>query len=699
MQLQGNCKVSAELTKPKESRNGHFCLIFEKTQTISETDHLHNATSAQMSWQYHPQPSGNPADGTNVQAQSMDRSVTPLLPEFMDPTLCYVPNSYPSTAYYYGYDASGNEWEDYARYVSPDGVDMAGVYGDNGSLVYHHGYGYAPYSPYSPATSPVPSLGHDGQVYGSQQYHYPYYQPLPPTSTSNSTPASLPKGEITTSAAAADQASPAFQNSSLNANGSYGLGTLPGGVASGYQDPRLGFDGVRSPIPWIDGSMFTDGQVRPVSSNSYTPPFSNGYAAPSSKNQNLHPHLMGLHNPRPSAGMNTTNGYMNRMYPNKYYGQYANTFNSSMGFGPNRYDSRTTGRGWMTVDNRFKPRGRGNSFYAYGNENLDGLNELNRGPRGKGSKNQKGLTPVALAVKGQNTPLSVTKDAEKDKPSLIPDREQYNHSDFPVTYVDTKFFIIKSYSEDDVHKSIKYNVWASTPNGNKKLDAAYQEAQQNSGGCPVFLFFSVNTSGQFVGVAEMVGPVDFNKNVDYWQQDKWIGCFPVKWHIVKDVPNSLLKHITLENNENKPVTNSRDTQEVKMEQGLLVLKIFKDHISKQCILDDFDFYEDRQKRIQEKKAKQQLFQKQVWEGKATEEKIRENLKADVKSQKPSEVSAGLNKENLQAAAQTTSTEVKLTENISITKSGDDVKGAKPVITLSEKKPAAKEIADRVANGC
>ena len=60
----------------------------------------------------------------------------------------------------------------------------------------------------------------------------------------------------------------------------------------------------------------------------------------------------------------------------------------------------------------------------------------------------------------------------------------------------------------------------------------------------------------------MVGPVDFQKNLEYWQQDKWNGCFPVKWHIVKDVPNSLLKHIILENNENKPVTNSRDTQEV-----------------------------------------------------------------------------------------------------------------------------------------
>ena len=72
----------------------------------------------------------------------------------------------------------------------------------------------------------------------------------------------------------------------------------------------------------------------------------------------------------------------------------------------------------------------------------------------------------------------------------------------------------------------------------------------------------MNASGQFVGVAEMIGAVDFNKTMEYWQQDKWIGCFPVKWRIIKDVPNSLLRHITLANNENKPVTNSRDTQEV-----------------------------------------------------------------------------------------------------------------------------------------
>jgi hypothetical protein len=60
----------------------------------------------------------------------------------------------------------------------------------------------------------------------------------------------------------------------------------------------------------------------------------------------------------------------------------------------------------------------------------------------------------------------------------------------------------------------------------------------------------------------MIGPVDLHRDMDFWQQDKWSGSFLVKWHIIKDIPNSSFRHIILENNENKPVTNSRDTQEV-----------------------------------------------------------------------------------------------------------------------------------------
>lgn len=51
--------------------------------------------------------------------------------------------------------------------------------------------------------------------------------------------------------------------------------------------------------------------------------------------------------------------------------------------------------------------------------------------------------------------------------------------------------------------------------------------------------------------------------------------------------------------------------QVKLEQGVKIIKIFKDHSSKACILDDFGFYEARQKSILEKKAKQQQFQKQA----------------------------------------------------------------------------------------
>ena len=74
--------------------------------------------------------------------------------------------------------------------------------------------------------------------------------------------------------------------------------------------------------------------------------------------------------------------------------------------------------------------------------------------------------------------------------------------------------------------------------------------------------FQVNGSGGFCGVAEMVGPVDFSKSMGFWQQDKWTGSFSVRWHIIKDIPNAQLRHIILENNDNKPVTNSRDTQDV-----------------------------------------------------------------------------------------------------------------------------------------
>ncbi|XP_063064339.1 YTH domain-containing family protein 1 isoform X1 [Engraulis encrasicolus] len=167
----------------------------------------------------------------------------------------------------------------------------------------------------------------------------------------------------------------------------------------------------------------------------------------------------------------------------------------------------------------------------------------------------------------------------------------YNPKEFDWNLKTGRVFIIKSYSEDDIHRSIKYSIWCSTEHGNKRLDSAFRA--MNAKG-PVYLLFSVNGSGHFCGVAEMRSPVDYGTSAGVWAQDKWKGKFDVDWLFVKDVPNSQLRHIRLENNDNKPVTNSRDTQEVPLEKAKQVLKIIATYKHTTSIFDDFSHYEKRQ---------------------------------------------------------------------------------------------------------
>ena len=179
----------------------------------------------------------------------------------------------------------------------------------------------------------------------------------------------------------------------------------------------------------------------------------------------------------------------------------------------------------------------------------------------------------------------------------------YNPKSFDLSPKNARYFVIKSFSEDDIHRSIKYEIWCSTDHGNKRLDAAFK-AQNGIG--PMFLFFSVNGSGHFCGMAEMLSSVDYsNTGSTVWVQDKFKGQFKVKWIYVKDVPNTQLRHIRLENNENKPVTNSRDTQEVPPEKGKMVLKILHGFKHTTSLFDDFVHYEKKQEEEDIKKKQHQ----------------------------------------------------------------------------------------------
>ncbi|CAM0957619.1 unnamed protein product [Alopecurus aequalis] len=209
-------------------------------------------------------------------------------------------------------------------------------------------------------------------------------------------------------------------------------------------------------------------------------------------------------------------------------------------------------------------------------------------------KKPRGSMSPEIVVKSFTSKLHVGDPQGK----IIIRTDQYNRDDFQLVHPNAKFFVIKSYSEANVHKSIKYGVWSSSLHGNRRLDSAFRDAQliaaSSSSLCPVFLFFSVTESSHFCGVAEMVGPVDFHKDMDFWSKHKWSGSFPVRWHIIKNIPNAALQQVLLQNNEDLPVTVSRDTQEIHYGPGTCMLKIFKSTRANECLLDHFTMYEEEE---------------------------------------------------------------------------------------------------------
>ncbi|KAI3759843.1 hypothetical protein L6452_07944 [Arctium lappa] len=498
------------------------------------------------------------------------------------------------TMYYKGFENASGKWDEYSPFINTETLDTAGsptMYTDN-SLVFHTGYGYnsqMPYGPYSPVTTPLPSVGGDAQLYSTQQYTFPgspYYQhPGPPTLPyiTSPTPVSQPELNSLVSSEHVDGVLYGPRPGYSSPLGSLGRGNLsvnpPGRL--GFQDSQQNMDALRTRGLWSDWRGQSDRQrsfvplspsVSPQAISTFGS-FQQNFGSTSQQP----PSFYGFG----SGASSYDSGYINSgLSPGHGFG---NSSISNIG---------TDGRGWASLDNG-RRRGRGSGPLCNCSGTLDILSEQNRGPR---ASRPKGL------LASENSPPAGSNKSTLSYLKTID--ASYNLPDCVSEYSEAKFFIIKSYSEDNVHKSIKYSIWASTSNGNRKLDAAYREAKEKQSAVRTFLFFSVNASGQFCGVAEMIGPVDFDKSVDYWQQDKWSGQFPVKWHIIKDVPNSQFRHIVLENNDNKPVTNSRDTQQVKFEQGIEMLNIFKKYETDMSILDDFEFYEERQKAMQERKARQ-----------------------------------------------------------------------------------------------
>ena len=252
-----------------------------------------------------------------------------------------------------------------------------------------------------------------------------------------------------------------------------------------------------------------------------------------------------------------------------------------------------------------------------------------RGGRNRGRNNYRGAYNNRSQIYPQNYIINqniypfnqIYNNKELYNPYQEKDSEKYIYSKYPNLIdinekhsnilkeinTDCKFYIIKSLTEEDIHKSIKYGVWSSSKSGNNILSNAFNITKEK--GSFVYLFFSCNKSGKYTGVAKMKSSCDYNKIFDYWSQDnEWTGLFNVEWLFIKDVPFNEFKNIiiTMKDGEIKPISHARNTQEIPFKQAQIMLNIIEKYNNTNSILEDFEYYDMRQDNYDKKmKIKQQ----------------------------------------------------------------------------------------------
>lgn len=124
-----------------------------------------------------------------------------------------------------------------------------------------------PYGPYSPVTTPLPSVGGDAQLYSPQQFPYsgpPYYQQLgPPSMPYINSPTPVSQPELTTLLSVDQQGDGMLfgPRPGYPAVESFGRGSFPGNPGTlSFHDLQQGFDGLRSGGIWSDWPKPSDRQ-------------------------------------------------------------------------------------------------------------------------------------------------------------------------------------------------------------------------------------------------------------------------------------------------------------------------------------------------------------------------------------------------------------------------------------------------------
>lgn len=162
---------------------------------------------------------------------------------------------------------------------------------------------------------------------------------------------------------------------------------------------------------------------------------------------------------------------------------------------------------------------------------------------------------------------------------------------------DAVFYVLRSTCDDDIHKAIKYACWTSTTKTNQQLNDSFHYCQRR--GIPLYLFFTVVSSKQFCGVAEMRSEVQFNRIFNYWWEEvKWSGLFRLRWLFVKDLHHEDVKELR---DGELSVVQLKDGSRLSFEAGARLLAAFQRSEFVSDIFEEFERMDQREEKLRFKR--------------------------------------------------------------------------------------------------
>jgi len=127
-----------------------------------------------------------------------------------------------------------------------------------------------------------------------------------------------------------------------------------------------------------------------------------------------------------------------------------------------------------------------------------------------------------------------------------------------------KFVVVTSSSADDIHKSMKYGIWASTKDGNATLMSSFVQKKRGDIS-DVIVFFRIKDENRFIGCARLLSNYIEEQQYDlWWERVEWKGLFNVQWLFAKNLDFSKIDNL----NADEMV----DGTELSQELGFQIIK-------------------------------------------------------------------------------------------------------------------------------